>query len=660
MAKDTGTAEAKKPAADDEVAFVGASGAPDAPEKKKDLTSEQPVFQENPANAAEEEERAKKAKKAKEEELNFGQQQAQKAEQEEADKKKDKTADPIIAPVHNQPVDSAISKKDMEALNDAWGIGQITKAFDESLQNSRINYDGDSRILTFKLANNSKIQWFEAHAGVQGFIGFPNRHKMDDLDAKMVVGALASQGKKEIRVYGDRGSKEKMWLEAMRQGLAVTNFEPIASNDPNSVYQKWLREMESRVTGAAADPNAPTPETPAEAPANEAAEAAAETPAKAAVETADAETPATPAAETAEAEKPAQPKTTDVEGLSVKITGIKLGGANQYSSITGTVVGGDEAHAGKEVFVLVSNEAAQQIMDRPDVAPHIQPTVYEPEAAQQEDGTTKVKLRAEEGEAPDSSKTLEQAIQDLPPVKFDQITVNNEVSNDKTLEGYSGIKGNTASFAFEDAPKDDAPKEEAKADAKAAAPATEAEKPAEEKPADVAAEKPAEDKPAAVKSSFLADKPAAEEVKADAPAQATPAAEEKAPEKPAAVKSSFIGDATDKKDDALTPTPPEVPRNESFEETLARRIEQTKNPKVEAALRTLKAELDNGNLKLDGIDREFVHAKLSGSKALSVKSVNAAIGYAAGKPENKGVILPTVDDDKPNAPQQKRKNPGLG
>ena len=531
MAKDTGTAEAKAPEVEREVDFVGAAGKPDAPEKKKDLTSEQPSFQENPANAAEEEEKAKKAKKAGED-LNIAPQQP--ATETSAEEKKNTGND--TAPVAQNPDIPAVSRKNMEILNDAWGIASITKALQEALENSKISRDERSGKVRFNLANNHQIEWIPNHNGIEGFVGIPKKSKIDDLDAKMIIATLATQGHKQVNVFGDRESKEKMWLEAMRQGLGVANFQPLPSDDPNSVYQTWLREAQDLQTGAAADPNAITPETPADKPAEETAEA--ETPAETTAETAEAEAPAETAAETAEAEAP-----------------------------TETAAETAEAEA---------------------------PTETAAETA--------------EAEAP-------------------------------------------AETAAETA--------EAETPAETAAETAEAEAPAETAAETAEAETPAvpEDK-GGLKSSFLTDKPAAEEVKAEAQAKDAPVAEETAPEKPA-TKSAFIGDAADKKD-APAPKAPEVPTNESFEETLARRIEQAKNPKVEAALRTLKAELDSGNLKLDGIDREFVHAKLSGSKPLSVKNVNAAIGYAAGKPENKGIVLPTVDDDKPSAPQHKRKNPGLG
>ena len=43
MAKDTGTAEAKKPETEREVDFTGAAGVNDAPEKKKDVTDRKSV-----------------------------------------------------------------------------------------------------------------------------------------------------------------------------------------------------------------------------------------------------------------------------------------------------------------------------------------------------------------------------------------------------------------------------------------------------------------------------------------------------------------------------------------------------------------------------------------------------------------------------------------
>ncbi|HEX2753121.1 MAG TPA: hypothetical protein VHP34_08490, partial [Alphaproteobacteria bacterium] len=473
-------AEAKKPETDDDVAFVGASGSTDAPEKKKDITAEQASFQANPADA-----------EAKKEgvDLNFAEHKGRQQDEQKDEQKQDPEQE-ADGPAEEARIPT-ISREHMELLNQAWGVGRITKALDETLQGARIKYDDSINengggVLTFKLSNNHQIQWFQEFEGIESYVGFPKNRKMDDLDAKMVVATLASMGKKEIKLYGDRESKEKMWLEAMRQGLGVTNFQPIPSDDPNSVYQKWLRESQDMKTGASADTQAPSQEIEADKP-----EVTAETPAEPAAETAEAETPAEPAAETAEAETPAEP----------------------------------------------------------------------------------------------------------------------------------------------------------------AAETAEAETPADDKPA-------AEDK-GGLKSSFLADKPAADEVKVDTPAEEKPAVTE---EKPAAVKSSFLGDTTtDKKDDAPAPKGPEMPNNETFEETLDRRIKQAKNPEIEAALRTLKADYKSGALKLDDIDREMVQRKLGGDKPLTAAKVNAAIGYVSSKPDNKDVVLPTVpDDQKPQSPQQKLKNPGLG
>jgi len=163
-----------------------------------------------------------------------------------------------------------------------------------------------------------------------------------------------------------------------------------------------------------------------------------------------------------------------------------------------------------------------------------------------------------------------------------------------------------------------------------------------------------------VKSSFLTEQAAPQEKAPEAPAaEAANAEETPAAEKPAAVKSSFLGE--DKKDEAPAPKGPEMPKNESFEETLDRRIKQTKNPEIEAALRTLKADYKSGALKLDEFDRSVIQEKLGGNKPLTASKVNAAIDYAAKKPDNKDVVLPKVaDEQKPQGPQQKRKAPGPG
>ena len=563
MAKDTGTAEAKKPETDDDVAFVGASGSTDAPEKKKDITAEQASFQANPAEA-----------EAKKEgvDLSFAEHKGQQQDEQKAEQKQDPEQE-ADGPAEEARIPT-ISREHMELLNQAWGVGRITKALDETLQGARIKYDDSINengggVLTFKLSNNHQIQWFQEFEGIESYVGFPKSRKMDDLDAKMVVATLASMGKKEIKLYGDRESKEKMWLEAMRQGLGVTNFQPIPSDDPNSVYQKWLRESQDMKTGASADTQAPAQEIEADKP-----EVTADTPAEPATETVEAETPAETAAETVEAETPAAPATETAEAETPAET-----------------------------------------------------------AAETVEAETPATPATETAEAETPAETAAETV-------------------------------------------------EAETPATPATETTEAETPAETATETAEAETPTDDKPAAeekggLKSSFLAEKPAVEEVKADAPAEDKPVVTErevgstaesapveqgKEPVKPAAVKSTFLGDTTtDKKDDAPAPKGPEMPNNETFEETLDRRIKQAKNPEIEAALRTLKADYKSGALKLDDIDREMVQRKLGGDKPLTAAKVNAAIGYVSSKPDNKDVVLPTVpDDQKPQSPQQKLKNPGLG
>jgi len=485
MAKDTGTAEAKKPEQDDDVPFVGAAAVTDAPDKKKDM--EQPAFQEHPTAAAEAE--AAKAKKAKDGEDFKPFEQNDLPPQEETAENKPKKPKPEEQQVYvaQDTYVPGISRQNMGLLNDAWGIATITRALDETLENARISHDEASGKMKFKLANGHKIEWLPEHNGIKGFIGFPHRTKMDDLDAKMVIATLASQGKESVNLYGNRESKEKMWLEAMRQGLQVTNFQPLPSDDPNSVYQKWLRESQALQTGAAADPRFPTQEKAIRPPGEEAAEPDAKKPAD--------EKPA------AGAEKPAEAATAD------------------------------------------------------------KPVVEE----------------------------------------------------DKNLK---------STFL-------------------AGKPATEEKTP--EKPAvtDPKAETPAKDAPAA--------------------GEKTPATAEAAAEK-SAVKSTFLGDAavTDKKGEAPTPTGPALPKNESFEETLDRRIKQAKNPEIEASLRTLKADYKSGALTLDSFDRQVIQEKLGGNKPLSATKVNAVIDYAAKKPENKDVVLPRVEEPKQQSSQRKHKGQTFG
>lgn len=507
MAQDTGTVDAKepsnveqvnidtpkkaepakKPTVEQEAEFVGASGNKGAPDAKKKPVVEELAFKANPTVLTDEEEEAKK-KKGQEANNGLAQQQPPVSDTKKTE------------PETEQKFDQGdfvprISRADMETLNSIWGVPYITPALDESLQNAKIK-KGEQNKTTFELANGHKIEWMAEYHGIQGFIGVPGKAKLDDLDAKMIIATLATQGNTEVTLYGARESKEKMWLEAMRQGLTVSNFQPLPSDDPNSVYQKWLRESKDLITGASGN-DAPEREIKAQP----------------------------------DPEKPAE-----------------------------------EAKAEEKKPEEVKAEETKPEEKKPE----------EPKAAE----------------------------------------------------------------AKQEEKKPEEPKAE------------------EAKPEEVKAEAKTADKPSITESSF-AKKPAEDAQKPKEAAKVeNPAADKPAEEKPVvkdAKQSSFIGD---KKEDAPKPTPPAAPKSETLEETLDRRIKQAKNPEVEAALKTLRAEYKSGKLALDDIDKEIVQKRLGGNGALSVSKVNQAINHVATKPENKGIILPTVTEQKPQVQKPRAQQPG--
>lgn len=506
--------------------FAGASGI-DGPLNKKKLDAGQPEFRPNPTDAAEAENAEKKGPELSAEELSSLPQEPEKPQAaQQGQNEGPKKEGPDLKFTSDAPPLS-ISEENMKKINEHWGLNQISPALSETLQNCVIKPNKETGGLTFNLANKHKIEWVPEYAGIKGFVGVVGRKKLDDLDAKMIIATLASQGNTKVNLHGDRESKEKMWLEAMRQGLTVSNFQPLPSDDPNSVYQKWLREAPDTISGAS--------QTPQE-------ENAADKP--------DIEQPAKEAA--AETPKSEESKPQDVAVEEPKAE---------------------------------ENKPAEVKAEEPKV-----------------DENKPAEVKAEEPKAEESKP----------------------------------------------------------AEAKAEEPKVEDKKPEEAKP--VEPEAKAEEKPSIASSAF-AKKPGDEttpEAKEEAKVE-KPAADKPAEEKPAAkdaAKSSFIGDKADKKDEAPKPTPPATPKNETLEETLDRRIKQAKNPEVEAALKTLRAEYKSGKLTLDDFDKEVVQKRLGGNGALSVSKVNQAINHVATKPENKGIVLPTVTEQKPQAQKPRINQPG--
>jgi hypothetical protein len=199
-------------------------------------------------------------------------------------------------------------KKCADFLNERWEIRSIDPTLEEELTDAQSKKDrryGD--VVEMILKNGHTVGCYDNFAG-QGyqFIGVAGKkaEPLDDDDARAIVAAAKSKGWEKIKLHGTKEDKDRLWLEAMRQGVA-TNYTP---TEGSPVLAKWEKEYESMIDKNASGVRQDMDKAPeAEVAAPAAATAKTETAAPAA-ETAKApETEAPGMTTKEEAEKPAAP-----------------------------------------------------------------------------------------------------------------------------------------------------------------------------------------------------------------------------------------------------------------------------------------------------------------------------------------------------------------
>lgn len=114
----------------------------------------------------------------------------------------------------------------------AWQVPVISRELKDALSAVAKTDAG----LDFTLKNGRKMEWAENKSGTE-FIGRAKRSSaFDTSDARAMVAASKSRGWREINVHGDDTQRQKLWLEAKRQGLNVANYAPANDSDAAKIW----------------------------------------------------------------------------------------------------------------------------------------------------------------------------------------------------------------------------------------------------------------------------------------------------------------------------------------------------------------------------------------------------------------------------------------
>lgn len=142
-----------------------------------------------------------------------------------------------------QPASTRVLSED-ELLAQSWGLNIEDPLFREQLKRM-ILWETKKRKtaeLSFRLENGHVIRFYQSLGGGGEFIGMSGfaRRSFDRDDAKAVIATSRARGWKSVNVHGKTHHKEMLWLEAMRAGLAVTNFMPSVGSD---VAKEWYKDF---------------------------------------------------------------------------------------------------------------------------------------------------------------------------------------------------------------------------------------------------------------------------------------------------------------------------------------------------------------------------------------------------------------------------------
>lgn len=157
-------------------------------------------------------------------------------------------------------------------LCEAWDKQDIDPEAESLIK--RLTRNARTGALNFETENGS-FKWETLKNGAE-FIGRSGLQRLHlpqglaDDEAKMA----AARGWTSVTLHGSTGSKEKLWLAAMRAGMKVSNFTP---SEESSVYKQWQEEKDHVLTGltnaqpaqGATAPEKPKAEEPATAEAKD-------------------------------------------------------------------------------------------------------------------------------------------------------------------------------------------------------------------------------------------------------------------------------------------------------------------------------------------------------------------------------------------------------
>lgn len=150
---------------------------------------------------------------------------------------------PDAQPKENAPpqIKSRFVPQDpVKVVKDYLKLPTIDPHLQEMLRAAHMRQTEDGKGLMIDLDENGhSIQLNKLKNGTE-FIGVPDKKTIVDAhDAQVMVGLAKSRGWKAINVAGSQQEKERMWLEAQRQGLSVANFQPKPGSE---VYKQWQEE----------------------------------------------------------------------------------------------------------------------------------------------------------------------------------------------------------------------------------------------------------------------------------------------------------------------------------------------------------------------------------------------------------------------------------
>ncbi|HYD17107.1 MAG TPA: ankyrin repeat domain-containing protein [Patescibacteria group bacterium] len=142
--------------------------------------------------------------------------------------------------------ETSFDKLYLPLILDAWKVPTVSQELKDAL-GAEGSVARTATGLDFTLESGRKMEWTVNLKGAE-FIGRGNRSiALETSDARAMVAASKSRGWTEINVHGDETQRQKLWLEAKRQGLKVANYTPPAASDAAKI---WASEQPKPVPPA--------------------------------------------------------------------------------------------------------------------------------------------------------------------------------------------------------------------------------------------------------------------------------------------------------------------------------------------------------------------------------------------------------------------------